>query len=144
MPVERKKNNGLQVMTLPVKTVSAYLCLNVRQPGECDRSFISNTMLYEVSSGLQLFWALSFSLISQFFVPTMKLAGVTGGRFLQKILTIKAQSKTRNEQRFYCRLIDSLNSLLVATIRQHKNDDFEQPRLIYYRKITLYRFIIKV
>lgn len=103
-------------MTLPVKTVSAYLCLNVRQPGECDRSFISNTMLYEVSSGLQLFWALSFSLISQFFVPTMKLAGVTGGRFLQKILTIKAQSKTRNEQRFYCRLIDSLNSLLVAKI----------------------------
>lgn len=108
MPVERKKINGLQVVTLPVKTVSAYLCLNVRQPRECDRGFISNTMLYEVSSGLQLFWALSFSLISQFFVSTMKLAGVTGGRFLQKIFIIKARPKTRNELKFYCRLILSV------------------------------------
>lgn len=96
MPVEReKKLTGFRFVTLPVKTVAAYLCLNVRQHGGCDCGLISNTMLYEVRSGLQLFWALSFSLISQFFfVFTMKLAGVTKSHFLLEVFTIIARTKT--------------------------------------------------
>lgn len=67
----------------------------------------------------------------------MKLAGVTGGRFLQEIFTIKAQAKIQNEQRFYRRLIlsdfftsckdiaDVIN-VWEQAIRPHKNDHVEQ------------------
>lgn len=91
--------NGLQVGTLPVEILAAYLCLTVRQHAERDCGFISDAMLYEVSSGSLLFWALSFSLISQFFFCVHHEVSGRHRRSLPVgIFTIKARTETRKER----------------------------------------------
>lgn len=69
----------------------------------------------------------------------MKLAGVTEGRFLQEIFTIKAQAKIQNEQILLqvkwffffffftsCKDIADVINVWEQAIRQHKNDHAEQ------------------
>jgi len=84
-------------VTLRTKAAAPYLCFIVRPPGEQDRSLISNAMLHTVCRGLQLFWALSLSLISQFFVSTIKLTAATTTNFRFMVFTIKAHT---SEEKF--------------------------------------------
>lgn len=92
----REKCNGLLVVTLAIKAADPYLCFNVRQPGGDDRTLISSAMLHAVSRGLQLFWALSLSWISQFFVSTFKRAAATPSDFRPQVFTIKAQPSNQD------------------------------------------------
>lgn len=85
-------------MTLARKAAESYLCFNVPQPGEKDRCLISDAMLHTVSRGLELFWALSLSLISQFFVSTIKIATVTESDFRLEVFIIKARHVNRDLQ----------------------------------------------